>query len=74
MIYGVLFHKKYDNLFLRFLDKDDVKGILTKLHDGSAGGHFSGETIAHKVLREGYYCPTLSAMHMHMHVNAKYVK
>ena len=41
------------------MEKDDPKHILTKLHDGLACGHFSGETTAHKVLREGYYCATL---------------
>ena len=41
------------------MEKDDAEHILTKLHDGLAGSHFSGETIAHKVLRVGYYCPTL---------------
>ena len=41
------------------MEKDDVEQILIELRDGSAGGHFSGETTAHKVLREGYYWPTL---------------
>ena len=59
MIYGVLFWKNYDKVLLRFLEKDDVEHIFTELHDGSVGGHFSGETTTHKVLREGYYWPTL---------------
>jgi len=41
------------------LEKDDAKHILTKLHDGPVGGHFSEETTAHKVLRESYDWPTL---------------
>jgi hypothetical protein len=41
------------------LDKHDFEHILTELHDDPTGGHFSGETTAHKVLREVYYCPTL---------------
>ena len=41
------------------MEKDDAKHILTELHDGSTGGHFSGETTAHKVMRVGYYWPTL---------------
>ena len=32
---------------------------MIELHDGLAGGHFSGDTTAHKILRAGYYCPTL---------------
>ena len=59
MIDGVLFRQNYDKVLLRCLEKDDVEHILTELHDRSAGGHFSGETTAHKVLRAGYYWPTL---------------
>jgi len=32
---------------------------LYDFHDGRVGGHFNGETNAHKVLRAGYYWPTL---------------
>ena len=33
--------------------------MLSQLHVGPAGGHFGGETTAHKVLKAGYYWPTL---------------
>ena len=32
---------------------------MKELHFGLAGGHFGGETMAHKILRAGYYWPTL---------------
>ena len=32
---------------------------MTDLHDGPAGGHYSGDTTAHKILRAGHYWPTL---------------
>jgi hypothetical protein len=41
------------------LEKYDAEHILTELHDGPTGYHFSEETTAHKVLRAGYYCHTL---------------
>lgn len=41
------------------MEKDDVNQVLTKLHDGLVGRHFSGEIIAHKVLGAGYSWPTL---------------
>ena len=59
IIDGVLFWQKYDNVLLRFLEKDDVDHILIKSHDGLEGRHFSRETSAHKVLRASYYWPTL---------------
>jgi hypothetical protein len=33
--------------------------VLFELHAGEASGHFGGDTTTHKVLRVGYYCPTL---------------
>jgi hypothetical protein len=33
--------------------------VLKELHDGPVGGHFAGNTTAHKILRAGYYWPTL---------------
>ena len=44
---------------LHFLDKDETKKIPRELHSGPAGGHFGGETTTHKILRPGYYWPTL---------------
>ena len=59
MINGVLFHQNYINVLLRYLEKDDVVQVLTKLHGGLAGKHFNKETTMHKVLREGYYWSTM---------------
>ena len=59
LINGVLFHQNYDNILLRFLGNDDVDQVLIELHNGKAGRHFGGETTTHKILRAGYYLPTL---------------
>ena len=59
LIDGVLFWKNYDKVLVRCLEKYDARHILIELHDGLVGGHFSKETIKHKVLRAGYYWPTL---------------
>ena len=59
LIDGVLFRQNYDKVLLRCLEKDNVEHIFTELHDGLEGDHFNGETTAHKVLRAGYYWPTL---------------
>ena len=68
MIDGVLFKKNYDKVLLICLEKDDVEHILTELHDGLVGGHFSEETTAHTILRASYYWPTLfKYAHAHAH-------
>jgi hypothetical protein len=59
LINDILFRKKFDGFFLRCLEKEESERVLAKLHAGKAGGHFGGDTIAHKVLRAGYYWPTL---------------
>ena len=59
LINGVLFQQNYDKVLHRCLEKDDAEHILIELHDGLAGGHFSEKTTTHKVLRAGYYLPTL---------------
>ena len=55
IIDGGLFRKKYDGVFLRCLEHEDAKKVVAELHDGPTGGHFSGDTTTHKILRAGYY-------------------
>ena len=59
VIEGILFRKNYDGVLLRCLEKEDAKKVMIDLHDGPTRGHFSGDTTAHKILRAGYYWPTL---------------
>jgi len=55
----VLCQKNYDVVYLRCLEKEDVNKALSELHDGHVGGNFGGDTTINKVLRDGYYWPTL---------------
>ena len=59
IIDGILFRKNYDGVLLKCLEKEDSQKVIIELHDGPAGGHFSGDTIANKILRTRYYWPTL---------------
>ena len=56
---NVMFCNNYDGVFLRVLEKQGAGKILVDMHAGPVGGHFSRETTTHKVLRAGYYWPTL---------------
>jgi hypothetical protein len=40
---------------MRCLEKDEAEQVLLELHAGEDGGHFGGDTTAHKVLIFGYY-------------------
>ena len=55
----MLFRKNADGVLLHYLEKEEFDSVLKNLHDGSAGGHLGGETTAHKVLRAGYFLPSL---------------
>eukprot|EP00253_Pinus_taeda_P019632 PITA_19632 len=51
--------KKYDEIWLRCLEKDGAYHVLKEMHDGPTGSHYGKETIAHKILRARYYWPTV---------------
>ena len=55
LVNDVLFKMNYDSVLLRCLEKSEAEKVLQELHDGPAGGHYAGDTTAHKILRAGYY-------------------
>ena len=63
----MLFRKNYDGVFLICLECEYANKFVVELQDGPVGGHFSGDTAAHKVLRDGYYWLTLFK-YAHAHV------
>jgi hypothetical protein len=38
---------------------DEVYDILKACHDGPCGVHFDNKRIGHKILRMGYFWPTI---------------
>jgi hypothetical protein len=54
LVNGILFLQNSDGVLMRCLEKDEAEKVLLELHVGEAGGHFGGDTTAHKVLRSGY--------------------
>jgi hypothetical protein len=59
LINSVLFCINYDGVLLICPKQEDVDKVLKELHDDPAGGHFTRNTTAHKILRVSYYWPTL---------------
>jgi hypothetical protein len=56
---GLLGWRSPHGLILRCVLSDETHQITTELHVGVCGGHFSARTTAHKIMRAGYYWPTL---------------
>eukprot|EP00253_Pinus_taeda_P014823 PITA_14823 len=59
LINDILFRINYDYVLFRCLEKSKANKVLQELHDGPASGHYAGDATAHKILRAGYYWPTL---------------
>jgi len=55
LVHEVLYRKHSNIILLRFLKAHDSEKVLHDLHEGLAGGHFTGNTIAHKVMQAGSY-------------------
>jgi len=58
-IRGNLFKLGLDQILRRCVREEEVFDILLTCHDGPCGGHFAAKRIAFKILKAGYYWPTL---------------
>jgi hypothetical protein len=56
---GRLVWRNREGAILRCVDLEGSKELLKELHSRVCGGHFSARTTAHKIMRAGYYWPTL---------------
>ena len=54
-----LFRRGADTILRRCVSQVEVPGILEACHDSACGGHFSGQLTGQKILRAGYFWPTL---------------
>ncbi|KAL5561422.1 hypothetical protein UlMin_031169 [Ulmus minor] len=52
---GKLYKKGFSSPSLLCLDEDQGKFTLEEVHAGVCGNHSSGRTLAHRILRQGYY-------------------
>eukprot|EP00253_Pinus_taeda_P029356 PITA_29356 len=58
-ISGCLFHTGLNQEIRRCIGEDQIYDVLKACHDGPCGGHFADKRTAHKVLRMGYYWPSI---------------
>ncbi|XP_064955645.1 uncharacterized protein LOC103986523 [Musa acuminata AAA Group] len=54
-----LYRRSFTYPLLRCLEPDEAQTVLAETHEGICGEHISGRTLAHKILRQGYYWPTM---------------
>lgn len=59
IIADTLYRKSLDGNLLRCVDFEEAQLALKEVHDGICGTHYSGPTLAKKLLHIGYYWPTM---------------
>ena len=55
----VLYKKGFSPLYLRCLGLEEVDYVMRKVHEGICGKHSGSRSLAHKLIRAGYYWPTM---------------
>ncbi|GKV27129.1 hypothetical protein SLEP1_g36334 [Rubroshorea leprosula] len=59
LVDGVLYKRSFSLPLLRCLNPYETKYALREVHVGVCGSHIGAQTLAHKVLRQGYYWPNM---------------
>ncbi|KAJ8478335.1 hypothetical protein OPV22_022062 [Ensete ventricosum] len=59
IIDGCLYRRGFSRPLLRCLNPTEAQTTLAEIHEGICGDHVGARTLAHMVLRQGYYWPTL---------------
>jgi hypothetical protein len=69
----VHFRMNYDGVILICLEQDDVEKVSKEFHDRPTSGNFAGETVAHKILRQGTTSPLCLGTLTHTQEDVKHV-
>ncbi|XP_065033909.1 uncharacterized protein LOC135666271 [Musa acuminata AAA Group] len=56
---GRLYKRSFSRPLLRCLEPSEARTVLSDMHEGACGEHIGERALAHKVLRQGYYWPTM---------------
>ena len=55
----VLYKRGFFRPYLRCLGPKDVDYVMREVHEGICGNHLRSRLLAHKLIRAGYYWPTM---------------
>jgi len=59
MVAGKLYRMGIANPMFRYLGENETNLVLLELHEGVCGSHIGGRALPVKLLRAGYYWPTM---------------
>ncbi|KAL2248495.1 UNVERIFIED_CONTAM: Retrovirus-related Pol polyprotein from transposon [Sesamum indicum] len=54
-----LYKRTAEGPLLKCLDPERAEYVMREIHEGSCGNHSGGRSLAQKVIRQGYFWPTL---------------
>ncbi|KAL2248312.1 UNVERIFIED_CONTAM: Retrovirus-related Pol polyprotein from transposon [Sesamum indicum] len=54
-----LYKRTIEGPLLKCLDPEKAEYVMREIHEGSSGNHSGGRSLAQKVIRQGYFWPTL---------------
>ena len=61
LIDKVLYKRGFSQPYLRCLAPNEANYVLREVHEGACGNHSGARSLIHKVIRVGYYWPTIQA-------------
>jgi hypothetical protein len=59
LIAYILFRRNYDGILLRCVDENQAHKLMREFHEGICSGQFARISIAHKIIRVGFYHPSM---------------
>ncbi|XP_015939174.1 uncharacterized protein LOC107464731 [Arachis duranensis] len=59
VVAGQLYKRELSQPLLKCVEPDDTEYILREIHEGCCGHHIGGKILAQKVIRAGYFWPTV---------------
>ncbi|CAL8132253.1 unnamed protein product [Prunus armeniaca] len=59
IINGALYRRGFSLPYLRCLTPEEGTYVLREIHEGICGNHSGARSLAHKIIRQGYFWPSL---------------
>ena len=61
LIKNVLYKSGFSRPYLRCLGNEEADYVMREVHEGICGNHSGSRLLVHKLVRAGYYWPTMQA-------------
>ncbi len=59
LMQGILYRRGFSLPYLRCLDKLEAEYVMREVHEGICRNHSGARSLVHKLIRAGYYWPTM---------------